>query len=388
MNKKKETISRHVDNLATELLDVSKYLLNHPETAYQEFESCAYLSQILDTHGFNVETGVGGVETAFFARPDNAEPKRPCIAFIAEYDALPKIGHACGHNMIASASIGAAVALKKIMKDDAGSIVVVGTPAEEGGGGKVLLMNAGVFEAVDAVLMFHPSQSTLVGKGMLGRIKFKMAFHGKTAHAANSPDKGINALDALILAYTGINSLRQHLRPDAKIHGIITHGGDAPNIIPDYAEAMFYVRGGTIAYRDEVFDKVVQCAESAAAAMGARVDISVEGPKLDPMHRNFSFEDAFQANMDLMGIPVDEDSGRMGSSDMGNLSHLVPAIHPWLSITGSDIPGHTVEFRDATFSDKGKDALLKAAKLLAMTAYDYLSSPDLRDRISQDFNKG
>jgi len=386
MNRAKETISSEVDDLAPELFAVSEYLFNHPETAYQEFKACDHLSEVLDAHGFNVETAVGGIETAFLARPQNSIPTRPCVALLAEYDALPKIGHGCGHNLIAAASLGAAIALEKMLKDATGGVVLVGTPAEEGGGGKVRLIDAGVFDEMDAAMMFHPSQSNLPGKGMLGRTKFKMAFHGRTAHASNSPDKGINALDALILAYTGINALRQHLRPDARIHGIITHGGDAPNIIPDYTEALFYVRAGTIAYREEIFDRVVDCAKAAAAALGAKVDIEVDGPKLDSMHRNASLEAAFKANMDLLDVPVDQDTGRMGSSDMGNLSHFLPAIHPYLSIVDEDIPGHSVGFRDATLSDCGKATLLNAAKLLAMTAYDFLTSSQLREQTAQDFN--
>lgn len=387
MNQAKETIHREVEDLAPELYAVSEYLFNHPEIAYQEFKACDHLSKILESHGFNVETSVGGVETAFLARPRNSSPTRLCVALLAEYDALPKIGHGCGHNLIAAASLGAAIALKKTLKDAAGGVALVGTPAEEGGGGKVRLIEAGVFDEMDAAMMFHPSQSNLPGKGMLGRTKFKMAFHGRTAHASNSPDKGINALDALILAYTGINALRQHLRPDARIHGIITHGGDAPNIIPDYTEALFYVRAGTTAYREEVFDRVVDCAKAAASAMGAIVEIKVDGPKLDSMHRNASLEAAFKANMDLLEVPIDQDTGRMGSSDMGNLSHFLPAIHPYLAIVDDDIPGHSVGFRDATLSARGKATLLNAAKLLAMTTYDFLSSPELRKLTSRDFKK-
>jgi len=387
MNQIKETISRKIDRLAPKLYTVSEYLFNHPETAYQEYKSCGYLSQFLDTNGFDVETSVGGVDTAFFARPRNSAPVRPCVALLAEYDALPKIGHGCGHNLIAAASIGAALTLKNILKEESGGVVLVGTPAEEGGGGKVRLIDAGIFNDVDAAMMFHPSQSNLPGKGMLGRTKFKMAFHGRTAHASGSPDKGINALDALILTYNGINALRQHLRPDARVHGVITHGGDAPNIIPDYAEALFYVRAGSISYREDVFNRVVGCAKAAASAMGATVEIEIDGPKIDAMHRNAALEKAFADNMPLLEVAVDPDPGRMGSSDMGNLSHFLPVIHPYLAIVDDEIPSHSVGFRDATLTDRGKTTLLNAAKLLAMTAYDFLNSPELQKQARQDFEK-
>jgi amidohydrolase len=307
------------------------------------------------------------------------------VALLAEYDALPKIGHGCGHNLIGAASVGAALALRKVMGDNAGGVALVGTPAEEGGGGKVRLIKGGVFEQMDAAMMIHPGQYNIVSKGMLGRTKFTMAFHGRTAHAAGSPDQGINALDALILAYSGINSMRQHLRPDARIHGIITKGGDAPNIIPDYAEALFYVRAGTIDYREEIFNRVVNCAKSAAAALGATVDIQVHEPSTDPMHQNPALQDAFAANMGLLNIPVDKDPGRIGSSDMGNLSQYMPAIHPYLAICEDDIPSHSTAFRDATVTERGKATLLNGAKLLAMTAYDFLTSEKLREQVKKDF---
>ena len=385
MNEPKQLIEREVEAIAGELFSVSEFLLENPETAYQEYKACEHISEMLRRNGFEVEEGAGGVETAFLARPAGYKVSRPAVALLAEYDALPKIGHGCGHNLIGAASVGAALALKKVMGENAGGVALVGTPAEEGGGGKARLIKGGVFEQMDAAMMIHPGQHNIIGKGMLGRIKFTMAFHGRTAHAAGSPDQGINALDALILAYSGINSMRQHLRPDARIHGIITKGGDAPNIIPDYAEALFYVRAGTIEYREEIFNRVVTCAKSAAAALGATVDIQVHEPSTDPMRQNHALQDAFAANMGLLSIPVDEDPGRIGSSDMGNLSQYMPAVHPYLAICEEDIPMHSTAFRDATVTDRGKAGLLNGAKLLAMTAYDFLTSEDLREQVKKDF---
>ena len=238
MDKPKERIGREVESLADDLFAVSDFLLANPEIAYQEFKARDYLSGMLEQKGFEVTKGVGNVETSFLARPADCRPSRPTVALLAEYDALPKIGHGCGHNLIAAAGLGAVVALRRILGDTAGGLVLVGTPAEEGGGGKVRLAEAGVFDEMDAAMMFHPGSTNIPAKGMLGRIKFKIEFFGRTAHASGSPDKGINALDALVLAYSGINAYRQHLRPDGRIHGIITHGGDAPNIIPDYAAAL------------------------------------------------------------------------------------------------------------------------------------------------------
>jgi amidohydrolase len=385
MDQTKEKIVREVDALADALFAVSDFLMENPEIGYQEYKACDYLSRVVEENGFRVEKRVGGLETSFLARPTGCDPVRPSVAFLAEYDALPKIGHGCGHNMIAAASLGAAMALRRILKNERGGLALVGTPAEEGGGGKVYLAEAGVFNEMDAAMMFHPSALNFPGKGMLGRIKFKMEFFGRSAHAAGSPDKGINALDAMIAAYNNMNALRQRLRPDARIHGIITHGGDAPNIIPDYTAGLFYVRAGSRAYRDEIFEQVKKCAQGAALSIGAEVRIEIDPPVLDPMKRNLPLEAAFRANMEALGIPVDEDDGRHGSSDMGNLSHYLPAIHPYLAIVGPDVAAHSSEFRDATVSDRGRKTLLNAAKALAMTAYDFLSSAELREQVKQAF---
>ena len=381
----KSQICNEVDALAQDMITISEFLKANPETAYQEHKACDYLSRVLKEKGFVVEKGVGQVETSFLATPDIDQTNRPTVAFLAEYDALPKIGHGCGHNMIAAASLGAAIALKNVLKIDSGGLVVVGTPAEEGGGGKVRLAEAGVFDNMDLAMMFHPGSLNIAGKGMLGRIKFKVEFFGRTAHASGSPDKGINALDAMVAAYTSINAIRQHLRPDGRIHGIITHGGDAPNIIPDYAAGLFYVRAGSRTYRDEIFERVANCARGAALAIGAECKIEIDPPKLDPMKRNSVLETAVTANMGALGIIPDPDDGRRGSSDIGNLSHYLPSMHPVLAIVDPDIPGHSVEFRDATTSERGRATLLNAAKMLAMTAYDYLTSVEMREKVREDF---
>ncbi len=390
MDQTKERICNGVDGISKDIFAISDWLMDNPEIAYQEFKGCEHLSNVLSGHGFTVEKGVGGVKTAFLARPAGSQPSRPTVAILTEYDALPGIGHGCGHNLIAAASLGAGIVLKDILEDAAGSMAVVGTPAEEGGGGKVKLAEAGIFKEMDAAMMFHPSDSNLPAKNSLGRIKFKIEFFGKTAHASGSPDKGLNALDAIVVAYTSMNSLRQHLRPDGRIHGVITHGGEAPNIIPDYAAGLFYVRAASIAYREALFERVKKCAEGAALATGTEVKIEIDQPKLDPIKRNPALEAAVKANMEALGISIDEDDGHRGSSDIGNLSHYLPAIHPYLAIVDSNsgIPGHSVGFCEATVSTLGREAALNAAKMLAMTAYDYLLSEDLRNRVAADFDQG
>jgi amidohydrolase len=384
----KDAIAQAVDDLADDLQVVSRYLLDNPEIAFKEFKALTYLGQMLKDRGFTVEEGVGGVATAFVARPAGCRPSRPTVALLAEYDALPKIGHGCGHNLIAPASIGAALALRRVLGEQAGGVVVVGTPAEEGGGGKVHLAQAGVFDQMDAAMMFHPSTVTIAGKGMLGRTKFTMTFTGRTAHAAGSPDKGINALDALILAYNNLNALRSRLRADARIHGIITHGGDAPNIIPDHAAGLFYVRAGSRAYRDEIMNQVRNCAQAAALATGAAVQIDIAPPVIDPLKRNLALEAAATANIQGLGIALDPDDGRMGSSDVGNLSHTLPTIHPYLAIADTHVAGHSVQFRDATMTPRGQQAMRDAAKMLAMTVHDFLTTPELREQVKAEFASG
>lgn len=387
MDLPKKRLCAEVDALAGDLYKVSEFLYQNPEIGYQEFKACEFLSRFMEERGLKVEKGTGGVQTAFLARPSQRSQGRPCVAFLAEYDALPGVGHGCGHNLIAAASVGAGLALSRHMEGLSGSLAVVGTPAEEGGGGKILLAEAGVFSEIDAAMMCHPSRLNRQGEEMFGRVKFKVEFFGQAAHASVSPDRGINALDAMVAAYNNISLLRQQIRPDARIHGIITHGGDAPNIIPQYTAGLFYVRAATRKYRDEVFKKVEKCIEGAAVATGASYKIEIGQPTFDPIKRNPPLEEAARANMEALGILIDKDDGRRGSSDIGNLSFYLPAIHPSLAIVDPEVPGHSPIFAEATMSPRGKDALLKAAKFLAMTAYDFLSSAELRGKVKEAFDQ-
>ncbi|MGQ9696158.1 MAG: M20 family metallopeptidase [Thermodesulfobacteriota bacterium] len=386
MDEIKRALIGKVDSLTSDLFKISKYLFDNPETAYAEFKACAYLSDFLRAHEFEVEVGIGGVKTAFLARPKFKKQGRPTVAFLAEYDALPGIGHGCGHNLIAAASLGAALALGKHLNQIPGSIAVVGTPAEEGGGGKILLAEAGVFQAMDAAMMFHPGRLNLPGEEMLGRVKLKAEFFGRAAHAAVSPDKGINALDAIVMAYNNINALRQTIRSEARIHGVITNGGDAPNIIPAYTSGLFYVRAATREYLEELLGRVKNCFSGAALASGAEHRIEIIPPSFDPMKRNLPLEERVSENMRLLGLPIDKDDGRKGSSDIGNLSFYLPAIHLSLAIVDPETPGHSPVFAEATMSDRGQKAMINAAKLLAMTAYDFLTVSEFQERVKKAFS--
>lgn len=386
MDEIKKNLIGEVDLLAPDLFKISRYLFDNPETAYKEYKACAFLSDFLKAQDFEVEVGIGGVKTAFLARPKHKQQERPIVALLAEYDALPGVGHGCGHNLIAAASIGAALALRHHLNQIPGSIAVVGTPAEEGGGGKILLAEAGVFQGMDVAMMFHPGRLNLPGEEMLGRIKLKVEFFGRAAHASVSPDKGISALDALIMAYNNINALRQTIRSDARIHGVITNGGDAPNIIPAYTAGLFYVRAATREYLEEILGRVKNCFAAAALASGAEYKMEIIPPAFDPIKRNPPLEERVAENMRLLGITIDKDDGRRGSSDIGNLSFYLPAIHLSLAIVNPETPGHSPIFAEATMSERGQKAMVNAAKLLALTAYDFLTIPELQQRVKEAFS--
>jgi amidohydrolase len=376
LDRTKHRVMKEVDDWRARLIRLADTIHANPEIAFEEFESAALLSKTLEESGFAVERNVAGLETAFVATL-SGQGGGPTVAFLAEYDALPGLGHACGHNLIGASAIGAGLAIRAVLPTLAGRVQVVGTPAEEGGGGKAILVEAGVFDSVDAAMMIHPSTHNMTRRRSLTSYKVSIEFHGKAAHAAAKPDEGINALEAMILTYNGINALRQHLRDDARIHGVITHGGEAPNIVPDYTAAKFYVRALDTPYCTKVLEGLQACAEGAARATGARLKLAEYAPRYDAMMPNPKLADLIEANMATLGIEVKapEPDERMGSSDMGNVSQVVPALHPYLAIGPEEMGGHTVEFREAAASPTGHEGMIRAAKLLAMTGVDLLMEP-------------
>ena len=312
----------------------------------------------------------------------------PRIAFIAEYDALPGIGHACGHNLICTAAIAAATAVVRALDGSGvqGEVLVIGTPAEEGGGGKIKLLDAGAFKGVDAAMMFHGGNRTMVTRGSLAATRVTMRFHGQSAHAASFPHLGVNALDACIQTFNAINALRQHLRDETRIHGIITHGGVAPNIVPDYAEARFSIRHRSFGYMQEVRDKVFAAARHAAASVGARVELE-EGVTYKERIINGPMAARFGTYLEQFGEEVKEPlkSGGVGSSDYGNLSQEVPAIHPYIAIADDGISAHTAAFAEAAASERGLRGMMLAARCLALTGIDLLSEPELLAQVRAEF---
>jgi amidohydrolase len=380
----KDKVCREIDTACGEFVALSRRIHENPELGLEERQAADWLGALLRDTGFLVERPVAGLATAFRADV-RGERARPRVALLAEYDALAGLGHACGHNLICMASVGGAVALHRAVPKLPGTLTVLGTPAEETSGGKVVMVDQGVFEGIDAAMMFHPSRNNWWTRGALAAQSLVVKFHGKPAHAAAMPEKGINALNALLLTYHAIDSLRQHVPSDVRIHGIITKGGDAPNVVPAYAEGDFLVRAAARATMADVMAKVKRCAEGAAAQTGARVEFE-QGLIYAERYNNRVLADLFAANMGRLGIEGDRppSEGGVGSSDIGNVSMVCPTIHPYLKIA-DDVSGHTVEFREAAGSPRGYEAMLAAAKGLAMTALDVFYRPETAPAMWDEF---
>jgi amidohydrolase len=386
IEKTKSQVMAEVDRRRDELIDLSLKIHGNPELRYAEVKASGWITDYLDNNGFTVERGICDLPTAFRATYGAGSPT---IAFLAEYDALPQMGHACGHNIIAAGSVGAGLATKLVVDKCGGSVVVIGTPAEEGGVGKALLIKNGVFDNVDVAMLVHPGRRNSATIDALACIGLQVEYFGKSAHAAASPHEGINALEALIQAFNNINSLRQHIQDKSRIHGIITNGGEAENIVPAYASAQFLVRAPDGPYLDKLCMRVLNCFDAAALASGAQLKYKWDEARYDPMNSNMALAEILTGNYDILGRVMDppDPTRGFGSTDMGNVSTVVPAIHPSISISPSDVMVHSPEFALIAASDKGHEGLIDAAKALAMTAADLLGSPQEMKRVKDEFAK-
>ena len=381
----KEQIAGAIDEHAPGIVQVALQIHQRPELGFQERFASQLLADSLQRQGFEVEKPLGGLETAFRATKRGKGPG-PTVAVLAEYDALAGIGHGCGHNLIAASGLASAIGLGQVMDRVDGTFQVIGTPAEEGGGGKALLIDAGVFEGVDAALMVHhagdatgaPTQYP--GGTCLAITPLKFEFHGRRAHAGADPHNGANALNGVIKLFTGIDALRQHIKDDSRIHGIITHGGDAPNVVPHYAAARFFVRAGDRAYLEELVGKVRNIAEGAALMTETRVEISQEAPTCYDMRPSYAIGRVYEENMRRAGLEVNgRDQTKRGtySTDFGNVSYLIPSVTGSFAISHEPIPGHSQQVVDASASDFGTEQLLKVSTAMAFTALDLLTQPQL-----------
>ncbi len=370
-----------------EYKEIALKIHGKPEVSNYEFFASGILSDKLKEEGFEIELPAAGHRTGFAARYDSGKPG-PVMCFLAEYDALAGLGHGCGHNLFGATSSLAGAALKSVIDEVGGEVRVYGTPGEEGGengSAKGSFVREGYFKDVDAALSAHPGVGHVLTEKSLGCAPVDIEFWGKSSHAAAAPEKGINALDALIQTYNSINALRQHLPDDVRIHGIITDGGKAPNAVPDYAAAKFYLRAATAGTLDDVYKKVERIVEASALAMGAKGSMKPYQNRVENMVPTPLFDSVYAKNLELFGYKAElPGRGSVGSTDIGNVSQVIPAIQPKINISDRDIKGHSIEFVEASCSKQGLDSIVLGAKVLALTALDLIEDPELLKKIKEE----
>ncbi len=381
-----DQILQAIDEAADHLIDVSRQIHDMPELRFEEYFAVKTLTEALTHYGIAPEYPIGGLDTAFRAEFGGAAA--PTVAILAEYDALPN-GHACGHNLIAGAALGAAVGLNAIRDHIPGRAVILGTPAEEGGGGKVILVEQDAFVGVDAAMMFHPFDRTMLANPALANQTLTATFHGKNSHAAAAPWDGYSALSGVIQMFNLIDNARLHFRDGTRVHGIINEGGEAVNIIPQRAQAMFSLRAFRADYLTQVTERILQCAEAAALATGTRVETEINRGYKD-MRDNMTMAGRFGEHLSRLGVEALErdPSAGFGSTDMGDVSHAVPAIHPYIGICDiGESMCHQDTFVGHADSPRGYEAMLQAAKAMALTAYDLLSEPELLEAVKAEWEQ-
>jgi len=365
-----------VDDTASLLLDVSHDIWDHPELCFEEHHAHDRLVSALDDAGLEPTPHAFGLDTAFVAEVGGGGP---LVAILCEYDALPGIGHACGHNVIAAAGLGAGLALASLAEEFGGRVRIIGTPAEEGGGGKEFLLRAGAFDGVDAALMVHPADRDLPGMQAIAVHQVHARYTGVASHAAAAPDRGRNALDAAVLGYVNVAALRQHIGADERIHGVFTDGGAKPNIVPDRAATHWYVRSGTTASLAELEPRVADCLEAGATAAGCGVELDWVDPPYDDVVEDPWLLERWCANSVAIGRPVEDpaiDGPVVGSTDMGNVSQRIPSIHPMIAVAPRGVAIHTPEFAEHARGPGADRAVLDGAVLLAATAIDRWTDPE------------
>ncbi|HLY21767.1 MAG TPA: M20 family metallopeptidase [bacterium] len=371
-----------LDAVAAEARELALRIHAHPELGFEERQAAAWVGEALERHGYTVRRGVADIETAIVARAAGRGPG-PTVGLIAEYDALAGLGHACGHNLMAAGMMAAAAALRTVLPDLPGTIAYYGTPAEEGGGGKVLMLERGAFEGLDVALQYHAGADESVATGCLAVQGIDIAFTGKPAHAAAGPWNGVNALDAVILTFNGIGALRQQLKPDSRIHGIITDGGQAVNIIPERAAAKFGVRAPDGEYVRYLAERVEACARAAAEATGARVETS-RGVFFDSFRYVPALAAVVRDNAAALGFEMRERFVG-ASTDLGNLSQAVPTVSYTLPTCPPGVGMHTREALEAGKAEIGLAGMLNDAKVMVMSAIDLLASPAVLEQVRSDF---
>jgi amidohydrolase len=380
----KQRVAEEVDRRADVLVETSHRIHDRPELLFEERFAADALCAALGDAGLDVERGAFGLETAFAAR---AGTEGPTIAVLCEYDALPGIGHGCGHNIIATAGLGAGLAAAALADAAGGRVVVMGTPGEEGGGGKVLMADAGAFDGVDAAMMIHPAGHELLQMNAIAIATWEVEYFGREAHAAAYPHLGRNALDAAVLGYNAVAALRQHIEPTDRIHGIFSQAGDKPNIVPDHTVAEWYVRSRTILSLQSLKERVLACLEAGAAAAGCRMEYRVTCPEYSDLRTNGPMADLYRTNVERLGRHPDAHGTLVGSTDMGNVSYVVPSIHPMIKVSPDDVAIHTRDFAGWAVKPEGDKAVLDGAKAMAMTVADLWLRPDVLDAARRAFSE-
>ena len=373
-----------LDAVRDSLIDLSHRIHANPEVGFEEVQASTWLADALASAGFEVERGVYDLPTAFVARAGTGPLH---IAFCAEYDALPGIGHACGHNLIAAMAVGAAIAAARVADDVGLTVSVIGTPAEEAGdgGGKILLLERGAFSGVHAAMMVHPAPVDVAEIPIIAASTFEILYTGREAHASAFPELGINAADALTIAQTAIGLLRQHIRPTDRVHGIITKGGDAPNVVPAHTAARYMVRASTLADLDEIQGKVLRCFEAGALATGSTMQVVGGHKPYAEMLHDPDLARAYRRNAETLGRTFPDYGALLaraaGSTDMGNVSLVVPAIHPWIGIDSLPAMNHQPEFAAHCITESADKAVIDGALAMAWTAIDIATDTSVRDRL-------
>jgi amidohydrolase len=384
--KLKKLVIAEIDSRYDEFDDLSRKLHDSPEVAFEEKRACTWLTEYLGRNGFTVKKGICRLPTAFSAAYGSG---RPAIAFLAEYDALPKIGHACGHNLIATSAVAAGIGTKKVVESLGGSVMVFGTPGEELYGGKAIMADRGAFTDIDMTMICHPGGGNRVFMRTLALVNLQVEFHGVAAHAGARPEAGVNALEAMLQSFNSINSLRQHIRSRDRVSGIITDGGEAANIVPAHSAASFFLRSENDRYLEELKRRVLNCFTGAATATGAKLEYKW-GEHYAAMAANLTMARLFRRNLQSLGrsVALGEDTPMNFSTDVGNVSRLVPTIQPLIGIAAGNVLIHTPEFAAAAASEQGLRSLLDAARAMAMTAVDLLAVPENAEKVVEEFCKG
>jgi amidohydrolase len=386
LDEAKGRLCDEVDKRADVLVDVSHQIHDHPELGYEEQFAHDLLTSVLEGEALELERGAFGLPTAFAAR---AGSTGPTIAVLCEYDALPGIGHACGHNIIAAAGLGAGLAAAALADEVGGRVLVLGTPAEEGGGGKVRMAEQGAFQGVDVAMMVHPAGADLCTMSAIAVQQIWVEYHGQAAHAAAYPHKGKNALDAAVLGYVNVAALRQHIRPDERVHGIFTDAGDKPNIVPKFASAQWYVRAANLRRLEPLKQRVFACLQAGADAAGCEMAYEWKDPAYADLVDNDPLIDLYVENASMLGRDVHDpnafDVKVVGSTDMGNVSHLVPSIHPMIKVAPAHISIHTPEFAEHARGADGDRAVVDGAKAMAMTMADVWLRDGALDAVRERF---